>query len=75
MKPLCLRLLLAGSNVFLLFLDLEKAYDTAWRYGVLRRLHNLGEKGRMFSAIASYLESRTFRLKLAAVLSREFRDN
>ena len=35
------------ENVVALFFDLEKAYDTTWRYGILRDLHELGLKGRL----------------------------
>ena len=29
------------------FFDLEKAYDTTWKYGILRDLYNLGLRGRL----------------------------
>ena len=28
------------------FFDLEKAYDTTWKYGIMRDLHDLGLRGR-----------------------------
>ena len=28
-----------------IFFDLEKAYDTTWKYGILKELHNIGLKG------------------------------
>ena len=31
--------------VVAVFFDLEKAYDTAWRHGILRDLHEFGLKG------------------------------
>lgn len=55
-----------------IFFDLEKAYDTAWRYGILQYLFDLGFRGRMLSAIQSYLQHRTFRVRLGKTLSREF---
>ena len=30
-----------------IFFDLEKAYDTTWRYGIMSDLHRLGFRGRM----------------------------
>lgn len=54
------------------FLDLEKAYDTTWRYGILRDLSHLGVRGRMLDIIESYLSDRTFRVRVGDVLSRTF---
>lgn len=54
------------------FFDLEKAYDTAWRFGMLQDLFNLGFRGRILGIIKSYLEMRTFRVKLGSTFSRVF---
>ena len=35
------------EHVVAVFFDLEKAYDTTWKYGILRDLHELGVKGRL----------------------------
>ena len=35
------------EHVVAVFFDLEKAYDTTWRYGILKDLHNFGMKGRL----------------------------
>ena len=35
------------EHVVAVFFDLEKAYDTTWKYGILRDLHELGFKGRL----------------------------
>ena len=35
------------EHVVAVFFDLEKAYDTTWKYGILRDLHELGIKGRL----------------------------
>ena len=32
------------EHVVVVFFDLEKAYDTTWRYGILRDLHELGPR-------------------------------
>ena len=47
------------EHVVAVFFDLEKAYDTTWRYGILKDLHDLGLKGRLPMFIQSYLEDRT----------------
>ena len=52
------------------FFDLEKAYDTTWRYGILRDLYEVGVRGRMLATIKNYLSERTFMVKLGTALSR-----
>ena len=37
---------LKGNHVVSVFFDLEKAYDTVWKYGVIRDLHKVGLRGR-----------------------------
>lgn len=54
------------------FLDMEKAYDTTWRYGILRDLSDIGIHGNMLNIIKSYLSERTFRVRIGNVLSRPF---
>lgn len=54
------------------FLDMEKAYDTTWKFGILRDLSHLGIRGRMFSIIESYLSNRTFCVRVGNILSRLF---
>uniref|UniRef100_A0A6G5A9V6 Putative tick transposon n=1 Tax=Rhipicephalus microplus TaxID=6941 RepID=A0A6G5A9V6_RHIMP len=51
---------------------MEKAYDTTWRFGILRDLSHIGIHGNMFSVIESYLSDRTFRVRVSNVLSRTF---
>lgn len=54
------------------FFDLEKAYDTAWRYGIIRDLYSLGIRGRLLRCIVNFLQGRTFRVQLGTTLSRPF---
>ena len=35
------------EHVAAVLFDLEKAYDTTWKYGVMKDLHKLGLKGRL----------------------------
>ena len=30
-----------------LLFDLEKAYDTTWKYGIMKDLHDIGLRGRL----------------------------
>ena len=36
--------LLNGEHVVSVFFDLEKAYDTTWKYGIMRDLYNMDLK-------------------------------
>ena len=54
------------------FFDLQKAYDTTWRYGILRDLYTYGVRGRMLRCIQSFLTERTFQVRLGSTLSDVF---
>ena len=49
--------------------DLEKAYDTTWKYGILQDLYNLGLRGRLPMFIKNFLFERTFRVRVGSTLS------
>ena len=48
---------------------MEKAYDTTWRYGILKDLHNFDLKGRLPNFIKSFLEDRTIQVRVGSTLS------
>ena len=54
------------------FFDLEKAYDTTWRYGILQDLFSSGVRGRMLLTIKNFLSERTFRVRLGTAFSDPF---
>ena len=51
------------------FFDLETAYDTTWKYGILRDLYNLGLRGRLPMFIKNFLFERTFRVRVGSIFS------
>ena len=55
--------------VVAVFFDLEKAYDTAWKYGILLDLFKAGLRGHMPTFIAQFLENRQLRVRLGTTLS------
>ena len=57
------------EHVVSVFFDLEKAYDTTWRYGIMKDLHDLGLKGRLPIFIQSFLEDRTMQVRVGSTLS------
>jgi len=51
------------------FFDLEKAYDTAWKHGIMKDLHAAGLRGRLPIFIAGFLKDRKFQVRLSSCLS------
>ena len=54
------------------FVDLEKAYDSVWREGLMVKLSKLGVKGRMWSWIFSFLSDRRGTCKIGDFSGGEF---
>ena len=52
-----------------IFFDLEKAYDTTWRYGILKVLHDYELRGKLPLFIQCFLKARRFQVQIGATLS------
>ena len=61
------------EHVVAVFFYLEKAYDTTWKYGILRDIHELGVKGRLANFLESFLAERSFQVRVGSTLSDTFR--
>ena len=59
------------QHAAVIFFDLEKAYDTTWKYGILKDLHDAGLRGRLPLFISGFLSDRKFQVRVA-VLSLYF---
>ena len=59
--------LLKKEHVVAVFFDLEKAYDTTWRYGILKDIHKLGLRGRLPTFIENYLADRTMQVRVGSL--------
>ena len=57
------------EHVVAVFFDLEKAYDTTWRYGILKDIHKLGLRGRLPTFIENFLADRTMQVRVGSSLS------
>ena len=57
------------EHVVAVFFDLEKAYDTTWRYGILKDIHRLGLRGRFPTFIENFLADRTMQVRVGSSLS------
>ena len=62
-----------GEHAVAVFFDLEKAYDTTWKHGILQDLENVGLKGRLPIFISNFLDNRKFRVKAGSHLSDTFK--
>ena len=51
---------LNGEHVVSIFFDLEKAYDTTWKYGIMKNLHDMDLRGRLPLFIQNFLSERKF---------------
>ena len=54
------------------FFDMEKAYDTTWRFGILKRLHEMGIRGYMFNFVKSFLSDRSLKVRVGNSLSSSY---
>jgi len=57
------------EHVMSVFFDLEKAYDTTWKYGILRDLHEASIRGHLPDFISNFLNERCFRVRVGSCLS------
>ena len=60
------------EHVVSVFFDLEKAYDTTWKYGILHDLHEFGVKGRLANFLESFLANRSIQVRVGSTLSDTF---
>ena len=58
-----------NQHLVAVFFDLQKAYDTTWKHGILKDLHDLGLRGNLSIFIGNFLSDRTFQVHLGTILS------
>ena len=56
------------EHLVAVFFDLEKAYDTTWKYGIMNDLHEIGLKGRLPIFVQNFLSNREFKVGWLVVL-------
>ena len=57
------------EHLVAIFFDLEKAFDTTWKYGIMKDLHSAGIKGRLSKFLFGFLSDRVFKVRAGATLS------
>lgn len=57
------------ESVLSVFLDIEKAYDSMWKDGLLIKLHGAGIRGKMFHWIKDFLNNRSIQVRVGGEFS------
>ena len=52
------------QHVVSVFFDLEKAYDTTWKCGIMKNLHDMDLRGRLPLFIHNFLSERKFQVRV-----------
>jgi len=55
-----------------IYFNLEKAYDTTWKYGIMKDLFDAGLRGRLPIFTGNFLKDRQFQVRLGTHLSTLF---
>ena len=62
----------AIQHVVAVFFDLEKAYDTTWKHGIMKDLYDAGLRGRLPLFVQGFLQNRQFQIRLGSHISDVF---
>ena len=57
------------QHVLCVSFDLRKAYDSTWRYGIIKALHQSGMRGSIPKIIQKFLSNRAFKTKICDSMS------
>ena len=52
--------------------DIAKAYDTTWRYNILRKIYNYGIRGSLVHFIRNFFRDKQFKLKIENTFSKVY---
>ena len=61
----------ANQHTIAVFFDIQKAYDTAWRYRVVETLHQFGLRGPLPIFIANFLSNRSIQVRVGQTISAQ----
>ena len=61
-----------GEHLSAVFFYLEKAFDTTWKFGIMKDLHDLNLRGNLPKFIENFLNNRSFQVKVGSTLSDPF---
>ena len=55
-----------NQHLVSVFFDLEKAYDTTWKYEIMKDLHGFGLRGRLPIFISNVLQDISFKVQVGS---------
>ena len=61
-----------NRHVGAVFFDIEAAYDTAWRHGILLKIFKLGIRCSMATFLRNFLSDRSFRVRIGKDISDRY---
>ena len=65
----CREAFIHNQHLVSVFFDLEKAYDTTWKYGIMKDLHGFVLRGRLPNFILNFLHDRSFKVRVGPTFS------
>ena len=60
------------QHLLAVFFDLEKAFDTTWKYGIEKDLYKAGLRGRLPQFISNFLKDRTYKVRFESTYSETY---
>ena len=57
----------------IVFFDIEKAYDSMWREGLLIKMNKMGIRGRFYNWVLDFISERRFKVKVGSEVSDELK--
>ena len=68
-ETFCREAFIRNQHLVSVFFDLEKTYDTTWKYGIMKDLHGFGLRGYFPIFIAHFLKDRSFKVRVGSTFS------
>ena len=68
-ETFCREAFIHNQHLVSVFFDLEKAYDTTWKYGIMKNLHGFGLRERLPNFISYFLQDRSFKVWVGSLFS------
>ena len=68
-ETFCREVFIYNQHLVSVFIYLEKAYDTTWKYGIMKDLHGFGLRGHLPIFIAICLKDRSFKVWVGSAFS------
>ena len=56
-----------------IFVDLAKANKITWKFGIMKDLHSLGQRGRLPNFMESFLSDRLIKVRIGSVFSNLYK--